>query len=76
MEVLVLVCALGVKAPECQPETSINSFYAPGLQTSLVGCVRDGMLYAATSGLVPPDTYAKVVCIARRPANVLVSGER
>ena len=63
MDILVLVCALGVAAPDCQPETSINSFHAPGFTTDFAGCLREGMMYAAASGMVPPDAYPKIVCV-------------
>jgi hypothetical protein len=65
MDILVLVCALGVAAPDCQPETSIDNFHAPGSQADFAGCLREGMLYAATSGLVTEGTYPKIVCVAR-----------
>jgi hypothetical protein len=63
MEVLILVCALGVSAPDCQKGSSIAQFYAPDPQESLSGCMRHGMLYAAQSRLVTPGTYSKIVCV-------------
>ena len=66
MNVLILVCALAVSAPDCQKETSIHSFYAPDAQADMSGCFRHGMLFAAESNLVGPANYAKVVCV---PAN-------
>jgi hypothetical protein len=65
MDILVLVCALGVAAPDCQPETAIHSFYAGAPQSNPAGCLRDGMVHAAQSGLVVAGTYPKVVCNPR-----------
>jgi hypothetical protein len=63
MDVLVLVCALTVAAPDCQAEASVHAFYAPAPQLDFVGCLREGMMYAAQSGLVAAGTYSKIVCI-------------
>ncbi|RWM70646.1 MAG: hypothetical protein EOR81_32435 [Mesorhizobium sp.] len=63
MDVLILVCALTVAAPDCQRNTVIGSFYAPDPKADLAGCLREGLLYAGQSGLVTPDTYPKVFCI-------------
>jgi hypothetical protein len=63
MDVLILVCALSVSAPDCQRGTSIASFYAPDPQESLVGCMHHGMLFASQTRLVQPGTYPKIVCI-------------
>ena len=63
MEVLILVCALSVAAPDCQVETSVHNFYAPDAQADLAGCMREGLMYAAQSGMVSADTYPKIVCI-------------
>jgi hypothetical protein len=69
MTVLVLVCALTVAAPDCDKSTAIHIFYAPDAQYSLVGCLREGTMYAAQSGLITPGTYSKVYCgPQRRPA--------
>jgi hypothetical protein len=70
MEILVLVCALGVAAPDCRRETAIMSFHAPGPQADFSGCLREGLLYAAQSGLVPKDAYPKIVCVGKRPTRV------
>jgi hypothetical protein len=60
--VLVLVCAASIAAPNCQRATAHHAFYAPPSTSGMVGCMRDGMLYAAQSGLVDSASYAKVVC--------------
>jgi hypothetical protein len=62
MEALVLVCAMAVAAADCQPETSVRSLYVPDPQPNVTGCLRDGMLYAAQSGVVVAGTYPKIVC--------------
>jgi hypothetical protein len=62
MEALILVCSLTVSAPDCQKNTAIATFYGPEPQESLVGCLRHGTLYAATSHLVTEGTYSKIVC--------------
>ncbi len=67
MEVLILVCSLAVTAPDCSKENAQNVFFAPSVAatTMPVGCLHEGMQYAAQSNLVTPGTYAKIVC--RRP---------
>jgi hypothetical protein len=62
MEIFILVCALSVAAPDCQKATSQHVFYAPPIDGSMVGCMREGMLYAAESNLVTPGHYPKVFC--------------
>jgi hypothetical protein len=63
MEALILVCLIGVSAPDCQKDTSVHAFYAPEPQQSMSGCLRHGMLFAAQSRLVGMGTYSKVVCV-------------
>ena len=76
MTILVLICALAVAAPDCQPDTAIHSFYAPDPQPNLVGCFREGMMYASQSGLVQQGTYSKVLCIERRTTVTLTTEQR
>ena len=66
MTILVLVCAMSVSAPDCERSTAIHSFYAPDPQPNLIGCLREGMMFAAQSGLIEQGTYSKVFCIERR----------
>jgi hypothetical protein len=73
MEVLVLVCAAAVAAPDCQLDTAIHKFYVPGPQAGLAGCLREGMMYAAQSGLVGEDSYPKVVCVPPEAPRTRVS---
>jgi hypothetical protein len=51
------------------------SFHAPGPQVDVSGCLREGLLFAAQSGLVPPDAYPKIVCIGQRPTQVAKQAE-
>jgi hypothetical protein len=68
MTILILVCALSVAPPDCQRNTAIHSFYAPGPQLSFTGCLREGTLYAAQSRLVTDGAYFKVFCTSPRAA--------
>jgi hypothetical protein len=63
VDLLILVCAVTFAAPDCQAETSVYSFHVPGPHSDLAGCLREGLMYAAQSGLMPAGTYPKVVCI-------------
>ena len=71
MSILVLVCALGVSAHDCRVETAVHKFHVPIAQRDAGVCLREGLMYAVQSGLVPEGTYPKVICgpprrIARR----------
>ena len=48
--VLVLVCTTSISAPDCQRATAHHTFYAPPSTSGMLGCMHDGMLYAAQSG--------------------------
>jgi hypothetical protein len=76
MDVLILVCALTVSAPDCQVEASDRSFYAPAPASDLAGCLRQGMMYAAASGMVPAGTYPKIVCIPPGAARTRLTQRR
>jgi hypothetical protein len=75
MEILVLVCALTVSAPNCQAETSLHRFFVSDPQSNHAGCPREGLMYAAQSGLVAKGTYPKVVCVPRGAARAVHAGE-
>ena len=60
--VAIAVCLLTTPIPECQKATAVSWIVAPEHPPSLGGCMRHGMLYAATSNLVKEDSYAKVFC--------------
>jgi hypothetical protein len=63
MNILILVCATAMSAPDCQKTTAIDTFYAPPAESeSLAGCFRQGMMFAAQSNLVHEGNYAKIVC--------------
>ena len=62
MEILILVCAISVAAPNCQKTTAEDVFYAPPGDGSMVNCAREGLMYAAQSNLVKPGSYAKIYC--------------
>jgi hypothetical protein len=64
MEILILVCAASLAAPDCQKATAQHVFYAPPSDGSMVNCMREGLFYAAQSNLVTAGTYAKVYCAA------------
>ena len=64
MNILILVCALSVSAPDCQKATARDVFYAPPSDGGMVNCAREGLLYAAQSNLVTPGSYAKIFCEA------------
>lgn len=64
MSILILVCALALSHGECTRETAQHVFYAPPVDGGMVNCLREGMLYAASSRLVTPGTYAKIACRA------------
>jgi hypothetical protein len=73
MEILIFVCALGVSPAHCGSETALRNTYVQAGSPDAIGCLREGMIYAAQSGLVAAGTYPKVVCtparqLARRAA--------
>ena len=60
--VAIAVCLLTTPIPECQKATALNWIVAPDHPSSMSGCMRHGMFYAASSHLVKEDSYAKVFC--------------
>ena len=48
--------------PKCGEATSVAWVVAPEHPSSIAGCMRHGMLYAAESHLVSEGSYAKVFC--------------
>jgi len=71
MDILILICALTVSAPDCQKKTAIHEMHTEIATPDLVNCQRHGILYAAESGLVTAGTYPKIVCaFGPRPKNV------
>jgi hypothetical protein len=76
MDILILVCALSIAAPDCQKETAQHMFFAPPSDGSMVNCTREGLLYAAESRLVKSGTYAKIICDAGGRAHRQARNER
>ena len=68
--VFVAVCLSSMPARECRQLTAVDWIAAPEAQRSLTGCMRHGLLYAASSHLVTEGSYAKVFCVPRRVAPV------
>lgn len=58
----IAICLLATPVPECQKDNSVIWIGAPEHQSSLSGCMRHGVLYAAESRLVTEGLYAKVFC--------------
>ena len=68
--VFVAVCLSSMPARECRQRTALDWIAAPEAQRSLTGCMRHGLLYAATSHLVIEGSYTKVFCVPRRAGTV------
>ncbi len=67
IDVMILVCALSVPAPECQRNSAMAVLFVPETAENASGCMMSGMLYAAQSRTVLPGYYSKIVCGERRP---------
>jgi hypothetical protein len=68
MDILILVCALSLSAPDCQKDTAQHVFFAPPGGEEISGCTRQGLMFAAQSRLVTHGNYAKIVCrMGRKP---------
>jgi hypothetical protein len=73
MDILILVCALSLSAPQCQKDTAQHVFFAPPGGEDMSGCARQGLMFAAQSRLVTQGNYAKVVCrMGRKPLKDVV----
>ena len=60
--VAIAVCLSATAMQNCGEATSVAWIVAPEHPTSIAGCMRHGMLYAAESRLVGAGSYAKVFC--------------
>ena len=60
--VVIAVCLLATPAKDCVRETAVSWITAPEHPDTAAGCMRHGMLYAASSNLVGPGSYAKILC--------------
>jgi hypothetical protein len=66
--VAIAVCLSTTPAPNCHKPTSVAWIVAPESPASASGCMMHGVLYAASSNLVTPGSYAKIFCSVRRAA--------
>lgn len=66
--VMIAVCLLATPAQKCVRETAVAWIVAPEHPDSVGGCMRHGMLYAASSGLVAAGSYPKIFCSAGQTA--------
>lgn len=62
MSILILICSLSLSHAECQKSTALHEIRTEIAVPDLVGCMRQGVLYAAESGLVTKGTFPKVYC--------------
>jgi len=62
---IILICEGVVSPKDCNESVALASLIAPVSEVGAgyVGCLRSGMLYAATSHLVAEGTYPKIVCV-------------
>ena len=60
--VAIAVCLSATPIQKCGEINSVAWVVAPDHPTSIAGCMRHGMLYAAESHLVTAGSYAKVFC--------------
>ena len=60
--VVIAVCLLATPAKECVQATAVSWIVAPEHPDTASGCMRHGMLYAASSNLVVSGSYAKIFC--------------
>jgi hypothetical protein len=67
--VLIAVCLLATPAPKCARTTAVAWIVAPEDQDTIGGCMRHGMLYAASSGVVRAGSYSKIFCSAEGKAS-------
>jgi hypothetical protein len=66
--VAIAVCLSATPIPECHKLTAVSWIVAPEQPSSLTGCMRHGMLYAASSNLVTAGSYAKIFCSSGKTA--------
>jgi hypothetical protein len=60
--VAVAICLSATPVQKCHQPTAVTWIVAPEHPSSIAGCIRHGMLYAAESHLVTSGSYAKVFC--------------
>lgn len=59
---VILICLESTPMQECTQATSVALIVSTESQSSQMGCMRHGMLYAAASHLVTPGSYPKIFC--------------
>ena len=64
--VAIAICLSATPVTECRELTAVSWIVAPEQPSSIPGCMRHGMLYAASSNLVTAGSYAKVFCSTRQ----------
>ena len=74
--VFIAVCLLATPAPKCVEASAVAWIVAPDRPDTMGGCMRHGMLYAASSSIVLKGSYAKVFCSAGKRANTRVRNAR
>jgi hypothetical protein len=65
--VAIAVCLSATPITECHEPTAVAWLVAPERPDSPTGCMTHGMLYAASSNLVSPGSYAKIFCSPGAP---------
>jgi hypothetical protein len=66
--VAIAICLSATPVADCHEPTAVSWVLAPEHPDSIVGCMRHGMLYAASTNLVLEGSYAKIFCSSRRAA--------
>ena len=74
--VMIAICLLATPKPKCAQDTAVAWIAAPEHQNTIGGCMRHGMLYVASSGLVTEGSYSKIFCSAGRTASGTHAGLR
>ena len=60
--VAIAVCLSATPMQNCGETTSVAWIVAPEHPESIVGCMRHGMLFAASTNLALEGSYAKIFC--------------
>jgi hypothetical protein len=66
--VAIAICLSATPVSECRDATAVSWILAPEQPDSIGGCMRHGMLYAASTNLVLEGSYAKIFCSSGRAA--------
>jgi hypothetical protein len=60
--IAIAVCLFSVDVQACDQVSARSWIVAPEQAVSLVGCMTQGMHYAASAHVVEPGSYAKIFC--------------